>query len=188
MERELDLPCVSMNGSGATAPWTRLSMKTEFATKDYVLDVKKDLKNISSDFNERSLHSVVCMEKQLSADTLNRIWADSLRARHIVAKTSIQIVTADSSKCIRSEGSCDNDCFVSPIWVAYVGNECEVEVVGFLSSTLLVGDSILFFPICPTESCDPYFVGCGIDEHQGCNSDSSCWGDDFDDDHCMAMT
>ncbi|MCZ2629116.1 hypothetical protein [Bacteroides fragilis] len=110
-------------------------MKTEFATKDYVLDVKKDLKNISSDFNERSLHSVVCMEKQLSADTLNRIWADSLRARHIVAKTSIQIVTADSSKCIRSEGSCDNDCFVSPIWVAYVGHECEVEVAGFLSST-----------------------------------------------------
>jgi hypothetical protein len=135
MERELDLSCVSMNVSGATAPWTRLSMKTEFATKDYVLDVKKDLKNISSDFNERSLHSVVCMEKQLSADTLNRIWADSLRARHIVAKTSIQIVTADSSKCIRSEGSCDNDCFVSPIWVAYVGNECEVEVAGFLSST-----------------------------------------------------
>ncbi len=85
--------------------------------------------------NERSLHSVVCMEKQLSADTLNRIWADSLRARHIVAKTSIQIVTADSSKCIRSEGSCDNDCFVSPIWVAYVGHECEVEVAGFLSST-----------------------------------------------------
>ena len=124
-----------MNVSGATAPWTRLSMKTEFATKDYVLDVKKDLKNISSDFNERSLHSVVCMEKQLSADTLNRIWADSLRARHIVAKTSIQIVTADSSKCIRSEGSCDNDCFVSPIWVAYVGHECEVEVAGFLSST-----------------------------------------------------
>ena len=35
-----------MNVSGATAPWTRLSMKTEFATKDYVLDVKKDLKNI----------------------------------------------------------------------------------------------------------------------------------------------
>ena len=134
MESELDLPCVSMNVSGATAPWTRLSMKTEFATKDYVLDVKKDLKNISSDFNERSLHSVVCMEKQLSADTLNRIWADSLRARHIVAKTSIQIVTADSSKCIRSEGSCDNDCFVSPIWVAYVGHECEVEVAGFLSS------------------------------------------------------
>ena len=46
MERELDLSCVSMNVSGATAPWTRLSMKTEFATKDYVLDVKKDLKNI----------------------------------------------------------------------------------------------------------------------------------------------
>lgn len=137
MESELDLPCVSMNVSGATAPWTRLSMKTEFATKDYVLDVKKDLKNISSDFNERSLHSVVCMEKQLSADTLNRIWADSLRARHIVAKTSIQIVTADSSKCIRSEGSCDNDCFVSPIWVAYVGHECEVEVAGFY--LLLVG-------------------------------------------------
>ena len=135
MERELDLPCVSMNVSGATAPWTRLSVKTEFGTKDYVVDVKKDLKNISSDFNERSLHSVVCMEKQLSADTLNRIWADSLRARHIVAKTSIQIVTADSSKCIRSEGSCDNDCFVSPIWVAYVGHECEVEVAGFLSST-----------------------------------------------------
>ena len=40
--------------------------------------------------------------------------------------------------------------------------------------------------ICPTESCDPYFVGRGIDEHQGCNSDSFCLGDDFD--HCMAMT
>ena len=40
--------------------------------------------------------------------------------------------------------------------------------------------------ICPTESCDPYFVGCGIDGHQGCNSDSFCLGDDFD--HCMAMT
>lgn len=40
--------------------------------------------------------------------------------------------------------------------------------------------------ICPTESCDPYFVGCGIDEHQVCNSDSFCLGDDFD--HCMAMT
>lgn len=135
MERELDLSCVSMNVSGATAPWTRLSVKTEFGTKDYVVDVKKDLKNISSDFNERSLHSVVCMEKQLSADTLNRIWADSLRMRHIVAKTSVQVVSADSSKCIRSEGSCDNNCFVSPIWIAYVGNECEVEVAGFLSST-----------------------------------------------------
>lgn len=95
------------------------------------------MKNISSDFNERSLHSVVCMEKQLSADTLNRIWADSLRMRHIVAKTSVQVVTVDSSKCIRSEGSCDNDCFVSPIWIAYVGNECEVEVAGFY--LLLVG-------------------------------------------------
>ena len=124
MERELDLSCVSMNVSGATALWTRLSVKTEFGTKDYVVDVKKDLKNISSDFNERSLHSVVCMEKQLSADTLNRIWADSLRMRHIVAKTSVQVVSADSSKCIRSEGSCDNNCFVSPIWIAYVGNEC----------------------------------------------------------------
>ena len=81
------------------------------------------------------MHSVVCMEKQLSADTLNRIWADSLRMRHIVAKTSVQVVSADSSKCIRSEGSCDNNCFVSPIWIAYVGNECEVEVAGFLSST-----------------------------------------------------
>ena len=96
MERELDL------SSGATALWTRLSVKTEFGTKDYVVDVKKDLKNISSDFNERSLHSVVCMEKQLSADTLNRIWADSLRMRHIVAKTSVQVVSADSSKCICS--------------------------------------------------------------------------------------
>ena len=55
--------------------------------------------------------------------------------RHIVAKTSVQVVSADSSKCIRSEGSCDNNCFVSPIWIAYVGNECEVEVAGFLSST-----------------------------------------------------
>lgn len=41
MERELDLPCVSMNVSGATAPWTRLSVKTEFGTKDYVVDVKR---------------------------------------------------------------------------------------------------------------------------------------------------
>ena len=39
---------------------------------------------------------------------------------------------------------------------------------------------------CPTESWDPYIVGCGIDELQGCNSDSFCLGDDFD--HCMAMT
>lgn len=44
MERELDLSCVSMNVLGATALWTRLSVKTEFGTKDYVVDVKKDLK------------------------------------------------------------------------------------------------------------------------------------------------
>ncbi|THC50601.1 hypothetical protein E7X19_26620, partial [Bacteroides fragilis] len=57
--------------------------------------VTTDLENNTLYPRERSLHSVICSEKQLSPMTLSRAWADSLQAQHILARAAIQIVTTD---------------------------------------------------------------------------------------------
>ena len=91
---ELDLFYSFSGISSDTIPLT-ISVMTETGSRQYKVDAGKSRKNLSQISRERSLHSVICSEKQLSPMTLSQTWADSLQTRHILARAAIQIVTTD---------------------------------------------------------------------------------------------
>lgn len=82
---ELDLFYSFSGISSDTVSLTVLIM-TETGSRQYKVDVAKSRKNLSQISRERSLHSVICSEKQLSPMTLSQTWADSLRSNSGLGK------------------------------------------------------------------------------------------------------
>lgn len=112
-----------------------IRITTEDGVKIYKVDAKKSRKNISQNRQERSLHTIVCEESPLLPDSLNKLWADALRARKNDARTAVRVsvVTLQDVATVSTSGggsSCDAS---SPRFVSYVGSRCEVEVTGCLA-------------------------------------------------------
>ena len=119
---------------------------TETGSRQYKVDVAKSRKNLSQISRERSLHSVICSEKQLSLMTLSQTWADSLQTRHILARVAIEIVTTDLENRILYRKSQTVNLSPELKFVVYLGERCEIEVSGFLFYTWWSVCRYHFFP------------------------------------------
>lgn len=142
---ELDLFYSFSGISSDTVSLTVLIM-TETGSRQYKVDVAKSRKNLSQISRERSLHSVICSEKQLSPMTLSQTWADSLQTQHILARVAIKIVTTDlENRTLYRKSQTVN---LSPElkFVVYLGERCEIEVSGFLFYTWWSVCRYHFFP------------------------------------------
>lgn len=114
-----------------TIPLT-ICITTEQGEKVYKVDPTKSRKNISQNPVERSLHTIVCEENPLSADSLNRRWTDTLRIQNIYASTAMRVSAVtlqDKTLVSTSPGYVAS----SPRFVSYIGNRCEIEVTGCLA-------------------------------------------------------
>lgn len=124
---EADMPHFFITHSD-TIPLT-ICITTEQGKKVYKVDAVKSRKNISRNPRERSLHTIVCEENPLSADSLNRHWADTLRMQNIYARTAMRVSAVtlqDKTVVSTSPGYVVS----SPRFVSYIGNRCEIEVSG----------------------------------------------------------
>lgn len=142
---ELDLFYSFSGISSDTIPLT-ISIMTETGSRQYKVDAGKSRKNLSQISRERSLHSVICSEKQLSPMTLSQTWADSLQTRHILARAAIQIVTTDLENNTLYKKSRTVNLSPELKFVVYLGERCEIEVSGFLYYTWWSVCRYHFFP------------------------------------------
>ena len=142
---ELDLFYSFSGISSDTIPLT-ISIMTETGSRQYKVDAGKSRKNPSQISRERSLHSVICSEKQLSPMTLSQTWADSLQTRHILARVAIEIVTTDLENRILYRKSQTVNLSPELKFVVYLGERCEIEVSGFLYYTWWSVCRYHFFP------------------------------------------
>ena len=142
---ELDLFYSFSGISSDTIPLT-ISIMTETGSRQYKVDAGKSRKNLSQISRERSLHSVICSEKQLSPMTLGQTWADSLQTRHILARVAIQIVTTDLENNTLYKKSRTVNLSPELKFVVYLGERCEIEVSGFLYYTWWSVCGYHFFP------------------------------------------
>ena len=142
---ELDLFYSFSGISSDTIPLT-ISVMTETGSRQYKVDAGKSRKNLSQISRERSLHSVICSEKQLSPMTLSQTWADSLQTRHILARAAIQIVTTDLENNTLYKKSRTVNLSPELKFVVYLGERCEIEVSGFLFYTWWSVCRYHFFP------------------------------------------
>ena len=142
---ELDL-FYSFSGISSDTVSLPVLIMTETGSRQYKVDVAKSRKNLSQISRERSLHSVICSEKQLSPMTLSQTWADSLQTQHILARVAIEIVTTDlENRTLYRKSQTVN---LSPElkFVVYLGERCEIEVSGFLFYTWWSVCRYHFFP------------------------------------------
>ena len=142
---ELDLFYSFSGVSSDTIPLT-ISIMTETGSRQYKVDAGKSRKNLSQISRERSLHSVICSEKQLSPMTLGQTWADSLQAQHILARAAIQIVTTDLENNTLYKKSRTVSLSPKLKFVVYLGERCEIEVSGLLFYTWWSVCRYHFFP------------------------------------------
>lgn len=124
---EANMP-YSFTISSDTIPLT-ICITTEQGEKVYKVDPTKSRRNISQQSIERSLHTIVCEENPLSADSLNRRWADTLRMQNIYARTAMRVsaVTLEDKTLVSTTPGYVAS---SPRFVYYIGNRCEIEVIG----------------------------------------------------------
>lgn len=124
---EANMP-YSFTISSDTIPLT-ICITTEQGEKVYKVDPTKSRRNISQQSIERSLHTIVCEENPLSADSLNRRWAGTLRMQNIYARTAMRVsaVTLEDKTLISTTPGYVAS---SPCFVYYIGNRCEIEVIG----------------------------------------------------------
>lgn len=123
----------SFISSSDTIPLT-ISITTEDGIKEYEVDAGKSRKNISQSPSERSLHTVICEESPLLADSLNELWADTLRVHHIGVRTAIHVSAVTlRDEVVASKSAVGREIDASSSrFVSYVGNRCEIEVTGLL--------------------------------------------------------
>lgn len=129
---EANLFCLYASHSD-TVPLT-IHVTTEQGVKLYKVDPEKSRKNISQNPRERSLHTLVCEESPLLADSLNKLWIDTLRARQIYASTAVRVSAATLyDQTVVSTSTGDSEFVTSSVcFVAYIGSGCEIEVTGLL--------------------------------------------------------
>ena len=112
-----------------------IRVTTSEGVKSYTVDAKKSKMNISQNMAERSWHSVVCTKSCLSTDTLQQLWNKVLKRHKILAKTDVHISithldnTISHFKC----KNCNDLCSGTHKITFYVGNRCELEIIGFWS-------------------------------------------------------
>lgn len=111
-----------------------IRVTTSEGVKSYAVDAKKSKKNISQNMAERSWHSAVCMKSGLSVDTLHQLWDRGLKRHKIFAKTDVQSITHLDNTISHFKCKNSNDlCSVTQKITVYIGNRCELEIIGFWS-------------------------------------------------------
>lgn len=110
---------------------------TASGKQKYIIDAAKSEKNISQSYVERTLQSITLMKNPLIPDTLNCYWQNALYQYGIDAKTSIKIsitnLSNEVSCCSSSKNATSSSSQFS--YITYIGNRCEVEVIGRINYT-----------------------------------------------------
>lgn len=147
-QKQLNIPFSSLGIVTDTIPLT-IRIITKEGMKTFKVDSAKSRKNLSQILKMRSIHSLICEESPLSADSLNRSWFQSLHMQGINVETSICLSIMDLYENVshsRSKGksyAASGSCLA---FVTYVGDRCEIKVSGFIPYSFW---QVIFYHTCP---------------------------------------
>lgn len=136
-QKLLNLPFSSCGVWTDTIPLT-IRITTKGGINTFKVDPEKSARNISKIFVLRGIHSVICEESPLSANSLTALWLQFLNAKEVDAEVSIRIAVTDLNKEVLysfNNGKNYAEVLSSTMFIAYVGNRCEIEVCGFMYSS-----------------------------------------------------
>lgn len=147
-QKQLNMPFFS-SGVGTDTLSSSIRIITKEGIKTFKVDSAKSRRNLSQIFKMRSIHSLICEESPLSADSLNRSWFQSLHRQGMNVETSIRLSIMDlyenvSHSRSKGEGYVASASCLS--FVAYVGDRCEIEVNGFIPCSF---GQVIFYHWCP---------------------------------------
>lgn len=133
-QKQLNIPFSSLGIVTDTIPLT-IRIITKEGIKTFKVDSVKSRRNLSQILKVRSIHSLICEESPLSADSLNRSWFQSLHTQGMNVETSVCLSIMDlydnvSHSSSKGESYAASDSCLS--FVIYVGDRCEIEVNGFM--------------------------------------------------------
>ncbi|MCS3110741.1 winged helix-turn-helix domain-containing protein [Bacteroides fragilis] len=132
-ERNLNLFHLFSESSSDTLP-LKICIITEEGKKEYEVDSLKSKKNISQNLRNRSIHSILCEKSHLLPDSLNEHWQSMLKKDHIDTESTIHVRVENLQGKIISSSSHDGVWDTSSgIITSYIGNRCEIEVIGLLA-------------------------------------------------------
>lgn len=132
-ERDLNLFHLFAESSSDTLP-LKICITTAEGKKAYEVDSLKSKKNISRNLRNRSIHSILCEKSHLLPDSLNEHWQSMLKKDHIDTESTIHVRMENLQGKIISSSSHDGVWDTSSgIITSYIGNCCEIEVIGLLA-------------------------------------------------------
>lgn len=111
---------------------------TASGERKYKVNAEKSKKNLSQNFTERSLQSISLIDSPLSADILWQSWQDILRDYRIYGTIAVKIFTTDLEErlnCVEKSDLSQESVPNQFTFISYIGNRCEVEVMGKLQYT-----------------------------------------------------
>lgn len=131
-QKQLNIPFFS---SGVCTDTLSSSIRiiTNEGIKTFEVDSAKSRRNLSQALRMRSMHSFICEESPLSADSLNRSWFQSLLTQGVNVETSIRLSIMDLYENVshsRNKGKSYAASASCLSFVTYVGDRCEIEVRG----------------------------------------------------------
>lgn len=131
-QKQLNVPFFS-SGVYTDTLSSSIRIITKEGIKTFEVDSVKSRRNLSQALRMRSMHSFICEESPLSADSLNRFWFQSLHTQGINVETSIRLSIIDlyeniSHSWSKGEGDVASASCLS--FILYVGDRCEIEVSG----------------------------------------------------------
>lgn len=132
-ERDLNLFHLFAESSSDTLP-LKIYITTAEGKKAYEVDSLKSKKNISRNLRNRSIHSILCEKSHLLPDSLNEHWRSMLKKDHIDTESAVRVQMENLQGKIVSSSSHDGVWDTSSgIITSYIGNRCEIEVIGLLA-------------------------------------------------------
>lgn len=136
--RSLKISYTTYNKTGVDTIPLHVHITTASGKRKYKVNAEKSKKNLSQNFTERSLQSIYLKNSPLSVDALWKSWQDTLRDYRIYGTIVVKIFTTDLDgylNCVEKSGSSPGSVPNQITLVSYIGNRCEVEVIGKLQYT-----------------------------------------------------
>lgn len=125
----------------------------KFGRHKYILDPEKSAKNITSDSNIRSLHSIAFGKHPLLVDSLNAKWKDQLQSSNVFVKSALCITLTSIDGSVKSQKSQHSEwrCSSNLAFLHYIGYACEIEIKGYLYYSiwgLIYKEILLYLLLC----------------------------------------
>lgn len=147
---------ISLNlnlGTTTTDILDTIYWEDKFGRHTYLLDPEKSAKNITSDSNIRSLHSIAFGKQPLLVDSLNAKWKEQLQSSNTFIKSALCITLTSIDGSVKSQKSLHSEwcCSSNLAFVHYIGYACEIEIKGYLYYSiweLIYKEILLYLFLC----------------------------------------